>query len=124
MYLRLVSICVSAIAFSMAPVAADPLQVRDISNTQQISVQASSFEKDLAYLGISAKLTCELMVGIRNQERNESFGAICDMTLPGKKPTSIMLCNDTMIGTLTIKASGFSINKSELIEFTKFNCMP
>ena len=44
------------------------------------------------------------------------------MRVRGKKPTTIMLCNDTMVGRLTIKASGFTEDKSELVNFTAANC--
>ncbi|WP_244923243.1 hypothetical protein [Ochrobactrum quorumnocens] len=114
----------AGLIFFTAPVAAETLEVRDITDKQAISERAADFESDLNQLGIAAKLNCNLLIGSQGESGHESFGAICDMNISGKKPTSIMLCNDTMIGKLTIKAFGFSENKSELAAFTEMNCRP
>ncbi|MFC7067024.1 hypothetical protein [Brucella rhizosphaerae] len=124
MYFRLGSLMAAGLIFATAPVAAETLKVRDITDKQLISERAADFENDLNQLGIAAKLNCNLLIGSRGESGHESFGAICDMNISGKKPTSIMLCNDTMIGKLTIKAFGFSENKSELAAFTEMNCQP
>ncbi len=124
MYFQLGSLMAVGLVLLTAPVAAETLNVRDITNQQEISERASDFENDLKYLGISAKLNCDLLIGTKGETKDESFGAICDMTISGQKPTSVMLCNDTMIGKLTIKAFGFSKNKNELAAFTEMNCQP
>lgn len=124
MYFQLGSLISASLIFLTAPVAAETLKVRDITNKQEISERAADFENDLNQLGIAAKLNCNLLIGSRGESGHESFGALCDMNISGKKPTSIMLCNDTMIGKLTIKAFGFSENKSELAAFTEMNCRP
>lgn len=122
MYFQLGSVMTAGVIFLTAPVVAETLKVRDITDQQEISERASDFESDLNQLGIAAKLNCDLLIGSQGDSDDESFGAICDMKISGKKPTSIMLCNDTMIGKLTIKAYGFSIDKQELAAFTEANC--
>ncbi|WP_353413271.1 hypothetical protein [Brucella sp. NBRC 12953] len=124
MYFRLASLMTAGLIFLTAPVAAETINVRDITDAKEISERSDEFAKDLTQLGIAAKLKCDLLIGTQNDNGNESFGGICDMTLAGKKPTSIMLCNDTMIGKLTVKAFGFSENKNELTAFTNMNCQP
>lgn len=124
MYVRLASFVTAGLIFLNAAVADEPSKVRDITGANEISERSNEFANDLKALGIEAKLKCGLLIGTQNETGQESFGGICDMTLAGKKPTSIMLCNDTMIGKLTIKAFGFSENKNELAAFTNMNCQP
>lgn len=124
MYFQLGSVMAAGLIFSTAPVLAETLKVRDITDQQEISERAGDFESDLNQLGIATKLNCDLLIGSKGESNYESFGAVCDMNISGKKTTSIMLCNDTMIGKLTIKAFGFSKDKSELAAFTEMNCRP
>ncbi|MGK9085930.1 hypothetical protein KXR64_18770 [Brucella intermedia] len=124
MYFQLGSVMAAGLIFSTAPIVAETLKVRDITDQQEISERAGDFESDLNQLGIKAKLNCDLLIGSKGETNDESVGAICDMSISGKKPTSIMLCNDTMIGKLTIKAYGFSMDKKELAAFTEMNCRP
>ncbi|TCQ75767.1 hypothetical protein EDF68_11252 [Ochrobactrum sp. BH3] len=124
MYFQLGSLMTAGLILLTVPVAAETFTVRDITDKQEISERAGDFEKDLKQLGIAAKLSCDLLIGTRGESNDESFGAVCDMKISGKEPTSIMLCNDTMIGKLTIKAFGFSMVKSELAAFTEMNCRP
>lgn len=124
MHFQLSSVMTAGLVFLATPVAAQTLAVRDITNQQEISERAADFESDLKNLGIVTKLKCDLLIATKGETKDESFGAICDMSISGKKPTSIMLCNDTMIGKLTIKAYGFSKNKNELATFTEMNCQP
>ncbi len=124
MHFQLGSVVAAGLIFMAAPVAAETLAVRDITSQQEISERAADFENDLKHLGIVAKLKCDLLIAAKGETNNESFGAICDMSISGKEPTSIMLCNDTMIGKLTIKAYGFSKTKNELASFTEMNCQP
>jgi len=124
MYFQLASLMTAGLIFLTAPAAAEALTTRDITDKQEISQRAGDFEKDLNQLGIKAKLNCDLVVATRGESNDESYGAICDMKIAGKEPTSIMLCNDTMIGKLTVKAYGFSKVKNELAAFTDMNCRP
>ncbi|MCF7645013.1 hypothetical protein KQ944_07970 [Bacillus subtilis] len=124
MHFQLGSLVTAGLFFVTAPVAAETLTIRDITNQQEISERATEFENDLQNLGIVAKLKCDLLIAAKGETNNESFGAICDMSVSGKEPTSIMLCNDTMIGKLTVKAYGFSKNKNEIATFTEMNCQP
>lgn len=121
---QLTSLMTAGLFFLTASANAETLKVRDITDKQEISERAADFEKDLNLLGIAAKLNCNLLIGSQGESGHESFGAICDMNISGKKPTTIMLCNDMMIGKLTIKAFGFSENKNELAAFTEMNCQP
>lgn len=110
--------------FLTVPGNAENLTVSDITASKAKLARSQEFEKDLTQLDISAKLNCTHLISISNENGQESFGGICDMTIANKKPETIMLCNDTMIGMLTVKASGFSIDKAALTSFTQQNCNP
>ena len=126
MLIRLGAIIAAGVILSGTPGIAAELNTRDITDQKEISARTDDFEKDLIQLGMPARLDCTTVIGIQDnsQGSDESFGAICDLHISGKKSSAIMLCNDTMIGKLTIKAYGFSVNKAALGEFTKSNCQP
>lgn len=126
MLIRLGAIIAAGVILSGTPGIAAELNTRDITDQKEISARTDDFEKDLIQLGMPARLDCKTVIGIQDnsQSSDESFGAICNLHISGKKSSAIMLCNDTMIGKLTIKAYGFSVNKAALGEFTKSNCQP
>jgi hypothetical protein len=51
--------------------------------------------------------------------REASYGAICTLNNLG-----IMVCNDTMVGKLTVKWLGFTYTGTSLADFTQNNCPP
>jgi hypothetical protein len=53
--------------------------------------------------------------------KDGSFGAVCSID-GGNIPRDIMLCDDTLLGRLTIRAWGFVYAEDNVLEFTKRNC--
>jgi uncharacterized protein len=91
-----------------------------IMNQEERSAQTADFASSLRNFGIPGKLTaCDLMVEVMDGRggRDASFGAIC--TLGGR---AIMICDDTMVGKLTLKLSGFAVTAKQLADFTASNC--
>ena len=111
------------VMFNMPAIAADP-RARDISAAGEVNQRTSEFERNLTALGLSARLKCSLLVEILDDTggRNPSFGGICDLQLTNDRSTTIMLCNDTMVGRLTVKAHGFSVDRNTLVKFAATNC--
>jgi hypothetical protein len=124
MHTRLASLLVTGLFVLNSPAIAAEGRSRDISDPSETAERTQSFEQDLTNFGIPASLKCSSLVEVLSDAggQDQSFGGICDMRLHGKKPTTIMLCNDTMVGKLTIKAFGFTEDKSELVDFTAANC--
>jgi hypothetical protein len=114
-----------AASLAMAPAsnlhAASPQDgVISVTDPAKIESHRSDFEKSLGRIGFDGKLaSCQMVVKLRQDSRDESFGAIC---IRESDQRSIMLCDDSMIGKLTIKAYGFSETLEEVAYFTKTNC--
>lgn len=98
--------------------------VRDVTDPARVAERTAALQKDLIDLGIAAKLQCSQMIEEPKDSEGKSlrYGAMCDITVGDKAPRMMMLCNDTMIGTLTVKAYGFSETRDELAAFTANNC--
>jgi hypothetical protein len=94
---------------------------KDVTNQAEITRQTREFEARLESLGVSGRLTCELMIELIQQTRDRSFGAVCELRNVGSSRI-LMMCDDTMVGKFTLKASGFAIARDELVAFTKSNC--
>lgn len=80
----------------------------------------AKFQNDIRAYGISVKLSaCNLMIELTDSPggRDQSYGAICMFN-----NRTVMVCNDTMVGKLTIKLSGFAIIEDDLVDFTEENC--
>ena len=86
----------------------------------EIKKQTHAFERGMELIGAHVKLECSSIIEFF-ENKDHSFGAFCFIK-SGNLSRSIMLCDDTMIGKLTIKAYGFTEAEDELIEFTKTNC--
>jgi hypothetical protein len=78
-----------------------------------------SIRNSLQRFGVSGELTgCETLVRV-GSGREHSFGGECHVG-----DHALYVCNDTMVGKLTIH---FSISEgvvSQLVDFTKANCPP
>lgn len=83
----------------------------------------TDWEGDIDRLGLKGQLSnCQLMVQATFEgTRDESYGGMCSFN-GGNQPRQILICNDTMIGKLTIKAWGFAETPSDVLEFTRKNC--
>jgi uncharacterized protein len=94
-----------------------------VVDNQELADKLSTFERDLNSTGLPVKLSgCKLVVRLLDRSgagRDQSYGAICPL---GRR--DILVCNDTMVGKLTIKFSGFAETPREVAEFTKTNCPP
>jgi hypothetical protein len=60
-----------------------------------------------------------MMISIPHH-RNQSYGAFCN--LKTNPPSTIMVCNDMMVGEFTMKLFGFAETRHWLIDFTNSNC--
>jgi uncharacterized protein len=90
---------------------------------QDFEKQVSSFEHDLNSSGVPGKLSsCKLVVHLvdqTTQDQDPSYGGICTLNA-----RDVMVCNDTMVGKLTLKLYGFTESADELADFTSENCSP
>ncbi|MDQ0390443.1 hypothetical protein [Labrys monachus] len=124
MHSRLAGLLVTGLIVLNTPAIAAEGRARDSADPSEIAERTRSFEQDLTGFGLPAGLTCSSLVEVLSDAggQDQSFGGICAMRLRGKKPATIMLCNDTTVGRLTIKAYGFTEDKSDLVNFTAANC--
>ncbi len=93
-------------------------QLRQITDKNLINNFTKQFEEGVSTLGIHAALNCSKII-----EVNGSIGAFCSLPIKSGSRT-IMLCDDMMVGKLTIKAYGFGETDETIVEFTKKNCPP
>jgi uncharacterized protein len=97
-------------------------EARYVVDQTRRSARTAEFQEQLKEYRVSGELTkCDLMVQVISREggHDESYGAICNLD---ERP--IMICNDTMIGKLTIRFEGFVIGGDAIAEFTEDNCPP
>lgn len=94
-----------------------------VVDRQELESQVSTFERDLNRYGIPGKLSsCKIILHIVDQTTHggdTSYGAICTLN-----SRDVMICNDTMVGKLTLKLFGFVESAQELADFTNANCPP
>ena len=92
-----------------------------VVDRHELLSQASSYQRDLNRFGIPGKLSsCNMMLHLVDQTtsgRDESYGAICTLNA-----RDVMICDDTMVGKLTLKLYGFAESAEELADFTSANC--
>jgi uncharacterized protein len=99
-------------------------EARYVVSKEEILFQENAFIGSLQKLGIHA-YKCPVMVNLVASEmtfgRDASYAAFC-----GNPETTefVMVCDDTMVGKLTIKFSGFSFSAFELADFARANCPP
>ena len=91
-----------------------------VTSKEDRLAQMADFQRSLRDVGISGELTaCDLMIEVIDDRggRDRSLGAICK--LDGR---TIMVCDDTMIGKLTLKLYGFAVTAKDVSDFTADNC--
>lgn len=104
----------------LSRIQTDRSTARYVVNQNERATQTVEFQRSLKELGINGKLTaCDLMVELIEDKggRDQSYGAVCKLN-----NRTVMICDDTMIGKLTLKLSGFAITGDDLADFTKENC--
>ncbi|MGF6607819.1 hypothetical protein OKW45_002719 [Paraburkholderia sp. WSM4175] len=99
------------------------LEARPVHDPVQVERTRAEWQRELQDLGMKGSLAhCQLMVEtIYENTKDESYGAVCSFD-GGSRPRDIMLCEDTLVGNLTIRAWGFAIAKDSVLNFTKQNC--
>jgi uncharacterized protein len=94
-----------------------------VVDRQELESQASAFERDLNRVGIPGKLSsCKIMLHLVDHTRggrDTSYGAICALNA-----RDVMICDDMMVGRLTLKLYGFGESAEVLADFTNANCSP
>jgi uncharacterized protein len=94
-----------------------------VVDRQKLESQTSAFERDLNRSGIPGKLSsCKIILHLvdpTTQGRDTSFGAICTLDV-----RDVMICDETVVGKLTLKLYGFTESARELADFTNTNCPP
>jgi uncharacterized protein len=97
-------------------------EARYVVERDRRSAQTAEFQKDLKSHGVAEKLTkCDLMVEMYSPGggRDVSYGAVCKLN---ERP--VLICNDTMIGKLTIDFEGGDANGDRIVDFMENNCPP
>jgi len=85
------------------------------------SAITAEFQRDIKHAGITGTLSeCNLMVELIGHQggHDQSYGAICELN-----ERSVMICNDTMVGKLTLTFT-FIITGDTVADFTEKNCPP
>jgi uncharacterized protein len=93
-----------------------------VMDEKEMSGQTSDFENSLHRVGISGSLSCTLMVRLVDDQftgKEQSYGATCHID---SRP--ILLCDDTMVGKLTVSFSSPSDRAPAVADFTANNCPP
>jgi hypothetical protein len=95
-----------------------------VTDKAEFSRQEAAFRSSLSEQTSGRLSACPVMVRLIDRTyttgRDSSYGAFCTLT----DDRLVMICDDTMIGKLTFKFSGFAINTDELVDFTQTNCPP
>lgn len=95
-------------------------EARYVTDQNERSAKTAEFEKTLNNLGIAGSLTaCDLMVEVFDSlgGRDQSYGAVCKLN-----ERMVMICDDTMIGKLTLKLGDPSRTGEGVADFTQTNC--
>ncbi|GLQ10327.1 hypothetical protein GCM10007913_22590 [Devosia yakushimensis] len=123
MYRRIAGLLCAGIALVSTPSTAQDVRHRAME-PQEATIQAKAFEESLVALGIPTRLDCSSVIEVFADSNAEqrSFGALCSVQIGDKAAADMMICDDAMIGTLTLKAYGFSQTVDELASFTAANC--
>jgi uncharacterized protein len=88
----------------------------------------ANFQQQLNHDGFPGDLReCKRIVKLDNKAspdepmlsagKDTSYGAICSFN-----NRLVMICDDTMVGKMTLKLTGFTVNGPALADFTQMNC--
>jgi len=100
-------------------------EARVISDTGRVEQIRGEWQKSIHMLGVGGAISdCRLMLQpLYDNQKDETYGAVCKFSGEGK-PRDILICDDTLIGNLTIKAWGYAQTERVVLDFTKANCPP
>lgn len=123
MYRPIAGLLCAGIALVSTPSIAQDVRHRTME-PQEAAIQTNALEESLVALGIPARLDCSsvIEVFVDSNAEQRSFGALCSVQIGDKPAADMMICDDAMIGTLTLKAYGFSLTEDELASFAATNC--
>lgn len=89
-----------------------------VSDQRGRAKRISDLQGDMRSVGIIGDMSdCTRVITVDGGQ-DKSYGAICNLN--GK---ALMVCNDAMIGSLSIKFYGFAINGQSLADFVEKNCL-
>jgi uncharacterized protein len=97
-----------------------------VTDEQEQSTQTSAFQSSLQEIGLTGSLSCTVMVRLLIDQptgRDPSYGALCELS--SQKKMTLMLCNDTRVGKLTVAFdSPGEWRGRDAADFTANNCPP
>lgn len=93
-----------------------------VVDQKEYSSQIMDFRKSLHDVGVPGKFAaCKMMVNLAppkdSMRQSASYGAICSL---GDR--DVMICDETMVGKLTIKFYGYAETGADVSDFTEANC--
>lgn len=104
-------------------VRTDTASAEYVVDQQELARQEAAFASTLRRIGLPGKLgECKFVVRLLDRGdngRDASYGAICTWN-----EREIMVCDDTMVGKLTLKMYGYGVSGRTLADFTQANCPP
>lgn len=81
----------------------------------------ASLQEDLEIIGIPRRIrSCEVLLDIRHEGRNNVYGAICE--IKGNPARTLLMCNDDGIGHFAL-AGTFPHDAKAVERFARANCV-
>jgi uncharacterized protein len=108
---------------NLARIKGEQFDAEYVIDKDEALKQTAKFQRDLNDAGIPGEVSdCNLIVrlnldGSLTGGTRSPYGAVCHLN---KK--DVMVCNDSMIGKLTLKLYGFTENGAAVAYFTQMNC--
>jgi uncharacterized protein len=90
-----------------------------VTDDKEWQAQTANFESSLHAEGIPGSLSCALLVRLVVDGNDASYGAVCSL---GAR--RLMLCNDTLVGKLTVDFGSIIERGEALADFAANNCPP
>lgn len=90
-----------------------------VTDDKEWQAQTASFASSLHARGISGSLSCVLLVRLVVDGNDDSYGAICSLDA-----RRLMLCDDTLVGKLTVDFGSIIERGEALADFAANNCPP
>ncbi len=99
------------------------LPAKLIKDPNEISAQTREFNHTFEQIGLEGHLvSCKILVEQPVPPRNTASGAICSWKRE-VQTRDVMVCDDEMIGSLTIRMYGFAESEEEVKNFVENNCI-